>query len=248
MIRRIRPGRMVLSLLDIVYPARCAVCDDIAPAGRRVCAACANVFRPLRGPLCATCGKELSDAEDVYCTDCLRVRHAFDRGFSLFSYRDVAPSLYRFKYMGRQEYAEYFAERFVAHYGGLPEGIRVDALVPVPVSARRLTERGYNQAERLARALSARLDIPVRCDLIARVRDTKPQKLLDYYGRLNNLKNAFIMKKNDVSLKSVALVDDIYTTGSTADEIACLLKRHGMRFVYVFTPAIGKLQGTKKWR
>ena len=186
------------------------------------------------------CGKPLGKARQdaEYCPECEKREHVFDKAFSVFEYASAAPSLYRFKYGGRQEYAEFYADAFVRRYGGLPRGIRIDALVPVPLHPAKLRKRGYNQAEAFARALSARLDIPVITDLVRRVKPTRPQKELDYYGRLNNLKNAFIMKRNDVKYMSVALVDDIFTTGSTADNIAALLKKHGTKRVYVFTPAM----------
>lgn len=194
----------------------------------------------LTGACCMKCGKplqkEMRDAE--YCPDCERREHVFDRAFPVFDYRSVAPSVYRFKYAGRREYAEYYADCFVRRYGGVPRGIRIDALIPVPLHPAKQRKRGYNQAEVLARALSARLDTPVISGLVSRVKPTRPQKELDYYGRLNNLKNAFIIGRNDVECNSVALVDDIFTTGSTADNIAALLKKHGVRNVYVFTPAI----------
>lgn len=181
-------------------------------------------------------GKDRQDAE--YCPECERRDHVFDRAFSVFEYRSAAPSIYRFKYRGRQEYAEFYADCFVRRYGGLPRGITIDALVPVPLYGKKLRSRGYNQAEAFARALSKRTDTPVIRDLVYRVKPTKPQKALDYYGRLNNLKNAFIIGRNDVECNSVALVDDIFTTGSTADNIAALLKKHGVRNVFVFTPAM----------
>ena len=194
----------------------------------------------MSGPLCMKCGKPLrGDRRDAeYCPECEKREHAFDKAFSVFSYADAAPSLYRFKYLGRREYAQYYADCFVRRYNGLPRGVRIDALVPVPLHAAKLGKRGYNQAETFARALSGRLDTPVRNDMVARIKQTRPQKELDYYGRLNNLKNAFIIRTNDVECNSVALVDDIFTTGSTADHIAALLKKHGTRTVYVFTLAM----------
>lgn len=194
----------------------------------------------LAGPLCLKCGKPLRKErrDDVYCPACAEREHTFDRVFSVFTYQSTAPSLYRFKYGNRPEYAEFYADCFVRRYGGLPRGIRVDALVPVPLHAAKLRKRGYNQAEVFARALSARLHTPVVTDLVARVKPTRPQKELDYYGRLNNLKKAFIIRKNDVKYNRIALVDDIFTTGSTADNIAALLKKQGVRNVYVFTPAL----------
>ena len=119
------------------------------------------------------------------------------------------------------------------------DGRRIEALVPVPLHKTRLRKRGYNQSEEYAKALSTLTGVPVEADLVKRIKNTRPMKELDMEGRRNNLKNAFIMGKNDVSLNSVAIVDDIYTTGSTVDAVAALLRRHGVRFVYVITIAVG---------
>ena len=229
-------------MLNAVFPPHCAICDRIVRAERRgICSACAKGLHFITQPSCLRCGRALSPGEKdaEYCADCMSHPHVYDRGFSVFSYPDVAESLYRFKYMGRQEYAAFYAEAFVRRHGKEIKSLCTDALIPVPLSAAKKRKRGYNQAEVFARQLAKRLDLPVRTDLIARVRDTKPQKRLDYYERRNNMKKAFILKKNDVSLKSVAIVDDIYTTGSTADEIASVFKSNGVRTVNVFTAAIG---------
>ena len=236
------PEALYKRTLHAVFPPRCAICDDcVTPAQHGICAACRAQLRVLTGPSCFRCGRMLppSEAGAEYCADCMSQEHFYDRCYALFAYRDVAKSLYRFKYMGRQEYAAFYAEVFVRRYRKMLSSLCTDALIPVPLSRKRQRERGYNQAERFAREIGKRTGIPVRTDLLERIRDTRPQKCLDYYERRNNLKNAFIMKKNDVSLKSVAIVDDIYTTGSTADALASLLKRNGVRSVSVFTVATG---------
>lgn len=212
---------------DAVFPRRCPVCDDaVHPFGADVCTDCAQKIKPFRH----------------IRTDGV---HAFSAVFSVFPYREAAPSVYRFKYLGRREYAGWYARRFSECFGGLPQGIRIDALIPVPLHKDKQRLRGYNQAEAFARALSVHLKTPVINDLVARVRDTSPQKNMKYHERRNNLKNAFIMSRNDVKYKSVALVDDIFTTGSTADEIAALLQKNGIPEVYVFTIAAAIPQ---KWQ
>lgn len=101
-------------------------------------------------------------------------------------------------------------------------------------------ERGYNQAACLARALGRSLELPVDEKLVKRVRNTAPMKHLNPTERQNNLKKAFIIGRNDVKLYDrIILVDDIYTTGTTLDEIAALLKEHGVSKVYCVTLACG---------
>lgn len=155
-------------------------------------------------------------------------------------YQSVAGSLYRFKYAGRQEYARFYAEAIVEKLGEAIRAWKSDALVPVPIHRTRRRERGYNQAELLAREIGRRMDIPVDSHVIRRVKKTLPQKQLDDAERQNNLKRAFKIERNDVKLERVIIVDDIYTTGSTIDACAAELKRAGVEKVYFITAAIGK--------
>ena len=158
----------------------------------------------------------------------------------MFEYPSMARSMYRFKYAGRKEYARFYGEQIVKKLGKTIRGWRPDALVPVPVHAARKRERGYNQAEALAGEIGRRMGIPVDFRLIKRVKKTLPQKLLDDRERQNNLKRAFKIARNDVKLKRVVIIDDIYTTGSTIDACALELKRAGVEKVYFIAIAIGK--------
>ena len=191
-------------------------------------------------PWCMRCGKKL-DSEEEYCADCKRQNHEFVRGRSLYEYESVAGAIYRMKYNGRQEYAEYFGEEICRYLGTFIRRIQPDVLIPVPLHPRKMRMRGYNQAALLARAVGNRVGVPVGEDLVMRVKNTKPLKLQNPYERQNNLKKAFIINKNDVKLKmtSAILVDDIYTTGSTVDEISRVLKAEGVEKVYVITLACG---------
>ena len=116
----------------------------------------------------------------------------------------------------------------------------VQLIVPVPLHKNRQKKRGYNQAELFARALGTRLNIPVCTNLLVRERNTVPQKELNDTERKNNLKNAFKITQNIVQLSCILLVDDIYTTGSTMDAIATVLKRAGYRDIYFICASIGK--------
>ena len=117
---------------------------------------------------------------------------------------------------------------------------RPDLLIPVPVSADRLEKRGYNQAFILAREISRLTGIPVREDILRRVTDTLPMKNMAPAERQNNLKRAFQAFGNDVSLNSIMLIDDIYTTGATIDACAHALYERGADRVCFMTLAIGE--------
>ena len=113
-------------------------------------------------------------------------------------------------------------------------------IVPVPMYKGKQRVRGYNQAEVFAKALSELLNIPAESQLIQRIRDTRPQKELNDVQRKNNLKNAFQMKENIVQYRHILVVDDIYTTGSTAQAVAEELIKTGVSRVYMMSICIGE--------
>ena len=161
------------------------------------------------------------------------------QGRALYEYESVALSIYRFKYGGRREYADFFGEQMAEYLGNFIRSVEPDALIPIPLHRRRKAVRGYNQAELLARALGKRLGIPVYADFMVREKNTAPLKYENPEERQNNLKKAFNILQNDVKLKRVMIVDDIYTTGSTMDEAARVLKGVGVQEIYFVTLACG---------
>lgn len=186
------------------------------------------------------CGKHIGDSEKEYCDDCSSQQHLYNRGRALFVYPSVSASIARFKYGGRREYAAFYAACMARVLGNFIRACGADALVPVPLHKSRKQKRGYNQAEVLARELSALTGIPVYADLIGRVKKTVPMKELSAAQRQNNLKKAFKILRNDVKLKTIIIVDDIYTTGSTIDAVSRELKNAGVEKVYFVALAIGR--------
>ncbi|MCM1386937.1 MAG: ComF family protein [Bacillus sp. (in: Bacteria)] len=227
-------------LLDLVYPRRCPVCDKaVKPFGSLICEECTKKIKYVNAPYCQKCGKELKDKRAFFCHDCAHKEHKYDKGMALFSYPDVADSIYRFKYQKRQEYAAYYAERMACVLGEKILALHPDALVPVPIHPAKKRARGYNQAQVLAEELGRILDIPVNAKIIKRVRKTIPMKELSVTQRQNNLKKAFKISHNDVKLSTIVIIDDIYTTGSTIDAMAHELRQAGIKHIYFATLAIG---------
>lgn len=184
------------------------------------------------------CGKKLYE-EGEYCEDCKKMAHVYERGRALYEYAGVAPSIYRMKYGGRQEYAEFFGEEMAKYLGDFVKKINPDGIVPIPLHRKRFRHRGYNQAMLLAKSLGKQLKLPVYGKILVRVKNTAPLKLQNPSERQNNLKKAFIMTQNDVKLKTILVVDDIYTTGSTIDEAARVFMENGVEKVYFVTLACG---------
>lgn len=205
-----------------------------------MCRLCRDRIRYIEEPRCLKCSKTLDDEDALICSDCQKITHRFERGFGLYDYKTISQALYRYKYEGRREYAEFFGDEIVCRLGHEIELIKPDGIVPVPLSEERFLTRGYNQAELVARVVGERLGIPVYDDLAARVKSTKVMKKLGPEERKNNLKGAFKLCRNDVKLETIIIMDDIYTTGSTIDAVCGALMQGFVRKCYFLTLTIGK--------
>lgn len=228
---------------------------------------CENKLYPIQGAVCMHCGRPFGDTksrnnlikEDIknpkfshlevennyeYCRECHRKGYGKQsnivQGKALYLYQGaIKTSMYRFKYANRREYAKFFAQKTIEQYGDWLKYIQAEVIIPVPMYAKKQRKRGYNQAESFAKELSQKLGISVEPSLIRRVKDTTPQKELSDKERKNNLKNAFQIQKNIVQYNKVLVVDDIYTTGYTAEAVAREIKSQGC-CVYMLSICIGK--------
>ena len=238
-------------LLQILFPPRCVVCDEILEAelirgGRWIHPDCGRKLYPVGDYVCFRCGKPLAAVEQEYCFDCkkkLTGRNALycRQGRSVYVYKgEIRKSVYRLKYSNRREYARFFAEETAKYYSDWCKRAGVEAIVPVPMYGRKKRRRGYNQAEIIARELARILGLPMENAAVKRVRNTKPQKLLSDEERKNNLKKAFQARKFIVKYKKILLVDDIYTTGSTVEAVAHELMRCGVEQVFFLTLCTGE--------
>lgn len=229
------------ALVNMVFPRRCPVCDDIVPMGEGlICHQCRTKPQYIREPRCRRCGKQLAGEEKEFCRDCMQRKHVYDYGYALYDYQSMKKSIYRFKYGKRCEYAAFYAEDICRRLADEIRMMEADAIIPVPVHASRQRSRGYNQAELVAAEISRLAGIAMYDKLVKRIRKTVPQKELTIQERQNNLKKAFHISANVVKLNRVILVDDIYTTGSTLDAVAMELKRYGVRSVYFIALCIGE--------
>jgi ComF family protein len=182
----------------------------------------------------------MAGARNEYCTDCEKTEHEFTQGRAVFIYRgDIIGSMHRMKYGNRRDYAPVFAREAYTQLGEWIKRISVDAVIPVPLHKKRKKIRGYNQSELLAKELGKLCGVPVETKILVRKTNTKPQKNLSYSERKNNLKNAFQITQRSVQLRKVLLIDDIYTTGSTVDAAAAVLKEAGITKVYILCICIG---------
>lgn len=195
----------------------------------------------VREPRCFCCGRPLENEEEEYCPDCSRSRRYFEQGRSLYLHRGMAAkAVYRFKFKNQRGFARIFAHEMAVHYGGQLKRWEIDALIPVPLYWKRKRQRGYNQAELLARQLSKETGIRMETGALFRIRKTMPQKELDQKERAWNLKGAFAVSRTWKTCNCALLLDDIYTTGNTINQAAKMLKKAGVQKVYFLSVSIGQ--------
>ncbi len=217
-------------------PSQCAVCRGWAR--QRLCEACIQRFAAPR-PRCLRCAIDVPTGVTV-CGACLTQPPPFDRAVAAVDYDHPWDELVRrFKFDGALDLAGVLAER-VADAVRSSDAPRPDWLLPVPLAARRLRERGYNQAWELARRVARRL--PCACDarLLLRMKDTPHQLALPPERRAANVRGAFAIeprRRHEIAGRSVAVLDDVMTTGATAGEIAATLLQAGAQSVQVWVLA-----------
>lgn len=234
-------------ILNIIYPVRCPVCGEIVvPKGNKICPSCKDKLPYIKEPRCMKCSKPMEQEEKEYCSDCERKSYRFDKGCAVWVYNnEMKRSLADFKYRSKKEYAGFYVEEAVRLYGGCIKKFSPDIIVPVPIHRSKYLERGYNQADILAKRIGKALGIPVLSGLLVRNKKTLPQKKLSDKERLRNLLEAFQYNTKSAAgfnrkISKVLLVDDIYTTGSTVEACTNVLKSNGISEVYFLVLCIGK--------
>ncbi|QXH51959.1 ComF family protein [Pseudomonas fakonensis] len=214
----------------------CLLCDEPARQPWPLCNACEHEL-PWLDEQCRRCALPLP-LDGLLCASCKRRPPAFRRVVAPWHYGFPVDALIsRFKHnsqwpLGRL-LAELLGQALEHHYGeGLP---RPHLLLPVPLAKGRLRQRGFNQAAMLARWLASRLHLPCAEHLLERTRDTLAQQALGARARQRNLRHAFALAGSaEVKGLHLAIVDDVLTTGATAQAIASLLRRHGARRVDIY--------------
>jgi len=217
-----------------LLPATCVVCCGAAPGDIDICPACIRDL-PESQQACPRCAMPVPRVGQAICGQCLQRPPRFSACLAAFRYEfPVRELIARFKFHGDQAagrvLAQLLAQRVAACH---PPQIHPALLVPVPLHPRRLRERGFNQAQRIARILSLQLGVPVVNSAVRRVMRTPDQKQLSAEARKANLRGAFEASEVCRGLQ-VALVDDVITTGATADAIAGALLEAGAADVRVW--------------
>ena len=229
------------SLKELCFPAACLVCNAglPCPSAVHLCDSCRPKIELIKSPLCKCCGREfLGAGENHLCGNCLSSPRHFTKARSVLRYNDeTGKIIHSFKYSGKTTGRQTFSA-LMSYSGAAQDLLSPDLIIPVPLHVRRLRERGFNQALLLARFFYASQQEKIVSAVLERSRWTAPQTGLSGLDRRKNLKGAFMVNNPEqIKNKKIVLVDDVYTTGTTLDECARVLKKHGAREVQALTLA-----------
>jgi ComF family protein len=226
-------AELLRSIPALLFPDRCGACETLCDGP--FCSSCADTLMPV-GAGCPVCGEPSDEAllpalRPRRCPRCRASPPPYERARAPYLLGGaLADAIHRFKYEGREELARPLSALFAGC-----EAPRADVIVPVPLHASRLRERGYDQAALLARHAARRWGLPLR-PLLRRIRPTRQQVGQDRRRREENVRGAFRAAAAAADLR-ICLVDDVLTTGATAAEAAGSLLRAGAIRVEVRTLA-----------
>ena len=221
--------------MHIFFPPRCAVCGEVLTLEERdgfLCHSCKKGGLYFPKGTCSHCGEETENAG--FCASCMK-EFSFDAACAAFPYEKVRDAIHLFKYDGDKTIGdglgELMANYLLEYQKALLE--QADVMVSVPLHPKKEAFRGFNQTHILCERISGKTGLPFEKDALERKRETIAQSELNPEERKVNLKDAFAAKR-DFTGKSVLLVDDIFTTGTTCNECARELYRAGAKAVLVF--------------
>lgn len=228
---------------DALYPLDCTcdVCGEelVEDTRYRLCSECIANLPFVKGHICLNCGMPLDDESD-YCNRCQNQKSSFVKNRSPLVYDgEVKRMIHKLKFGKKKYIAQTLGALMADKY--LESGMDSEIIVFVPMSESELKKRGFNQAELLAMEVGRRLDIPVLPALV-KIKDTSQQKELKGKDRASNLEGAFACLFEQVKGRKILLVDDVFTTGATANECANTLLKAKAREVCVLTAAVTKLK------
>ena len=231
--------KLINNMLDTLFPKEksCFLCGG--KTNRAACELCIAHIRFLEEGRCLKCGKGIEDSyRENYCPDCCGKSHFFDRGYSCFEYSGVGKKLiYSYKYEGNLSIGDLLSDFMLEAIK--KEALAFDVIVPVPIHENKLMQRGFNQAAHIAQKISEKTGKPM-LEVLDRKKETISQYNLSKFDRIQNIVDAFLYNfMYNVDNKRILLIDDIFTTGSTANECSKVLKQHGAQAVNVLTAASG---------
>ncbi len=235
-------------LVSLFLPADCKICGQaLEPLNfSYICENCWGQVKWLKMPQCSRCGRPFPtslacrEVSSLLCAECRQDSSPLKKIFVPALYEGVMKeAIHLFKYGRKKGVMKRLEETLITYFfhTALPFS-KFDLVVPIPLHRKKLKERGFNQAELLARVIARHFDLKLIRNNLKRVKATKSQTSLSKKERIENLKGAFQFRNRDKFRgKTILLVDDVYTTGTTVREAAKVLKKAKAREVYIFTLA-----------
>jgi ComF family protein len=253
------------NFLDLIFPSKCLICRE--KDSLSFCNSCINKIEYINSSFCFRCGCSLSSFNISFpvCIECKKHKRRFSfecaRAVGIFD-EVLRDAINKFKYKKKKILAKPLGELLVnylkedkknkfqirgnyelcnltSYY--FPEIHNFDFVIPVPIHKKRVKLREFNQSELLANVIYENFKIPILNNCLIKNIDTASQTELSYEQRLKNVKGAFIVKnKEKIKQKTILLIDDVFTTGSTVNECSITLKKEGAKKVYVLTLARSK--------
>lgn len=229
-IYKLTPMNIFRRLLNVIFPENftCDLCGREVFDGDNLCKTCKSKVELNNGETCPLCGRKTSTSRGL-CLECKQLAPKYKRAVSAFVYGGGSALLVQKFKNGNAYLKNYFADA-LAEKCKIFEG--VDGICYVPMTDKAVKKRGYNQAYLLAKELSQRLNIPLLKNAVKKVRETQQQKSLSRQERELNLRACFRADKEQVFGKTLLLVDDVMTTGATADAVCVELLKKGAMCVY----------------
>lgn len=248
--------RILSGLVDLIFPPRraCPLCGEYEEKGG-ICGCCLDNISKFRAePVCFRCGRffqyppEMKNdnrpheiGSPLYCGDCMNEARYFYMSRSAGPYEgDLRKAVQRLKFSGKRDLAGHISDLMFQSVFNNQYYSKVGTIVAVPLSPKKLRRRGFNQAELLAFGLAERMRAPV-LPVLRKLRETSSQTGLDRAGRKENLIGAFeVTGSQAIRGKTVLLVDDVITTGSTLNIVSEALVNGGAATVICITAAAGR--------
>jgi competence protein ComFC len=238
------------AVVSVFFPAGCRICEGLLTRASRVpiCEECLRSFEALPERICDVCGSPLLAGfwgvqggvdERLVCRLCADKTYAFDRARSYAVYEGaLVRAILLLKFENMEPLGAWFAGRLAEVVRGDAEALEADVVVPVPLHRDRERERGYNQADLIARPLAKRLKLPHKAVLLMRTRPRPDKQVLSLEERWESVRGAFATRPgSQVDKLRVLLVDDVLTTGATLDACARALREAGAKSVIGLTVA-----------
>jgi len=224
---------------QLIFPSQCQLCGEPALLNLPLCNLCLKKVQEIGALRCEVCGKAFTGEVNRLCGSCIKEKPKFDQARAWAKFEEpMVQIIHQFKYQRGFYFANWMIDSLFKLYLQEFSSQKFDLLIPIPLHWKRLLQRGYNQTLILAQPLSKKLKIPLSTTILQKTRNTHPQVRLSSAQRKENLKKSFQLKKPEsVEGKNILLIDDVITSGATANEAGKILKQAGANKVCILALA-----------